>query len=211
MRSMPYSAVITGDIVGSTGLEKGAFKKLLRQLETVLSTHTVEFYRGDSFQIYVKEASAALRLVLRMRVEAIRLSAVAAPASDVRASIGIGYVKPPVKILRTATDEAFVLSGRAFDALKTPQRLRILASDTFPVVNTGLQVISDFVDYILQKMTVKQAAVVAELLQGRTQTEAAKHLRKSQATINKHAQAAGWPQLENVLQSYQQLIANLTL
>lgn len=208
---MSYSVVITGDVVNSTGLGKAAFKKLIKTFETILTPYTQEFYRGDSFQIYVKEPAEALRIVLRMRIEAMIIVPGAAQASDVRASIGIGNVKPPVKVLRTASDEAFVLSGRAFDSLKVPERLRIVVPDAFPVVNTALQIVSEFIDYILQKLTVKQAAVVLELLQGRTQKDAAKHLRKSQATINKHAQAAGWPQLENLLKYYQHLTASLTL
>lgn len=207
---MAYGAVITGDVVASTGMSKTAFKKLLQEFEIILAPYTKEFYRGDSFQIYMKEPAEALGVVLRLRIEAIRIVA-AAPVSDVRASIGIGKVKLPVKILRTASDEAFVLSGRAFDSLTAQQRLRIVTADSFAIVNTALQVIADFMDYVLQKMTVKQAAVVAELLQGKTQKDAARHLRKSQATINKHAQAAGWPQLENLLQCYQQLTANLNL
>lgn len=209
---MTFSAVVTGDIVASTKLGGAVLRKLLKEFSGLLLPHVHEFYRGDSFQAYLKEPSAALGLVLQMRTAAARIVPDAAvPLSDLRASIGIGKVRAPVKHLRTATDEAFVLSGRAFDAMKAPQRLTIVAPDDFVTVNTGLQLVGEFTDYVFQHMTVKQAAVVWELLQNRTQKEAARRLHKSQATVNKHARASGWPQLEDLLVHYARLTESLIL
>jgi hypothetical protein len=39
-----------------------------------------------------------------------------------------------------------------------------------------------------------------------TQTDTAKRLKKSQATIHKHTQAAGWPEIEKLLEEYKNLI-----
>lgn len=209
---MLSGAVVTGDLVASTKLDKAVLRKLLKELTAILAPHVHEFYRGDSFQVYVKDASAALSLVLRMRTAAIAvLPQAAGVVSDVRASIGIGKVKAPVKLLRTAADEAFVISGRAFDTLKEPQRLTIATPDSVDAVNTGLQLVSEFVDYVFQRMTVKQAAVVRELLQNRTQKETARRLHKSQVTVHKHARAAGWPQLESLLLHYGHLTESLIL
>ena len=116
-------------------------------------------------------------------------------------------MKSIIKVLHTATDEAFVLSGRAFDALKTPQRLLFSCSEKNKTVQLGLQVAGDFIDYVFRHLTIKQAGVLFELLQSRTQMETAKLLKKSQATVNKHAQAAGWPELEKLLANYKQFIS----
>lgn len=209
---MAFGAVITCDIVASTQLGKPALKKLVKEFELILAGRQYEFYRGDSFQVYVKKPDEALQVLLQLRTAALKIIAAATtPSSDVRAGIGIGPVKLPVKQLRTISDEAFVLSGRAFDNLKPPQRLSIAAPPSFDVANNGLQIVSEFVDYILLRMTVKQAAVVWELLANRTQKEAARRLKKTQATINSHAQAAGWPQLEKILLHYRQLTESLIL
>lgn len=202
---MSLRAVITGDIVGSTLLSKAEFKKLMKEFDVILTGMQYEFFRGDSFQVYLKTPEDALAIVLQMRAAATRIS----PddfSCDIKASIGLGEVKSVVKNLHSATEEAFILSGRALDKIKPPQRLVISCSEKNEVLQLALQVSADYVDYIFRHLTMKQAAVLYELLQKRTQTEAARRLKKSQATVNKHAQAAGWPELEKLLANYKQLI-----
>jgi hypothetical protein len=43
----------------------------------------------------------------------------------------------------------------------------------------------------------------------RNQTETARKLKKSQATIHKHTQSAGWPEIEKLLAEYQLLIDSI--
>ena len=207
---MSLGAVITGDIVGSTNLVKAEFRKLIKTFETILSAHQHEFFRGDSFQAYIKAPEEALVVVLQMRTAAMKVS----PDNmvcDVKACIGVGQVKSIIKTLHSATDEAFVLSGRNFDKIKPPQRLLIACPDNNQVIETGLHITGDYIDYIFRHLTIKQAAVLFELLQNRTHTEVAKRLKKSQATVHKHAQAAGWPEMEKLLQDYKQLIAAIKI
>ena len=92
-----------------------------------------------------------------------------------------------------------------FDQL-AKERLVIICDEKNKAVNLGMKVLSQFVDYIFQRLTVKQAAVVFELLMKRTQIETAKKLKKTQATINKHTQAAGWQELEKLLKDYENLV-----
>jgi len=202
---MTTAAVITADIVNSTALPRPDLKKMMKNLEAVLQEHRFEFYRGDSFQVFVKNPSDALSVVLKVRTTAMKMSAVSSPETDIRASIGIGLVKPTIKDLHTATEEAFVLSGRAFDGMGG-ERLLITCNDANKKVQLGLKVVAHFADYIFRRITTKQAAVVFELLMKRTQVETAKKLKKSQATVNKHLQAAGWPDIEELLMEYKLLI-----
>ncbi len=65
---------------------------------------------------------------------------------------------------------------------------------------------AQFIDYLFQRLTYKQAAVVWELLMDRTQIETAKRLKKSQATIHKHVQSAGWREIEKLLTDYKNLV-----
>ncbi|HEY6954130.1 MAG TPA: hypothetical protein VI385_02750 [Flavisolibacter sp.] len=205
---MALSAVITADIVNSTQLPKANYKKLLKNLELLFGEYQYEFFRGDSFQVFLKSPGEALAVLLKARTAAIRLSENTS-SSDIRASIGIGTVKLPVKSIQTAIGDVFVLSGRAFDKLEKEERLSIVSDERNKAVNIGLVVISQFIDYLFQRLTFKQAAVVYELLMNRTQTETALRLQKSQATINKHTQAAGWPELEKLLAEYKDLISQI--
>lgn len=202
---MPNTAIITADIVNYSALRSHTEKKMISQLSALLKDTKFEFYRGDSFQIYIKDPMVALLIVFRLRVTAKSYS----PIHDVRASIGIGKADNPVRSLRTATGEAFVLSGRAFDQLADDRRLLIQSAND--QANIAFRIIAYYADYLLKGLTSRQAEVVAELLKEQTQAEAAKKLKKAQATINKHAQAAGWVEIQRLLNEYKEVITQFDL
>src|SRR3982750_360612 len=100
---MHLQAVLTGDIVNSTKLTSVNEKRILKQLKSILLAGKHEFYRGDSFQVYIKDASQALRIALLCRMAAMAIPPDEnGTRSDVRISIGIGSVKMPVKTLSAA-------------------------------------------------------------------------------------------------------------
>lgn len=194
-------AVITADIVNSTKLTSAAGKKLINKLNLILAPYRFEFYRGDSFQVYLKDPGLALALICRVRAAA----RIAGAGCDIRASIGIGNIKFNPRKLSTATGEAFTLSGRAFDEMKgTDRQLIMQASDSR--LAPALRILGYFADYIYKNLTPKQAEVIMALLEDNTQHGAARKLKKSQSTINKHARAAGWNELTRLLKEYAELI-----
>ena len=206
---MAIQAVLTGDIVNSTRLGQAVEKKLLRGLQQLLAGHRFEFYRGDSFQVYIKNAGAALQTALLCRTAAISIAGDAATvSSDIRISIGIGKVKTPATGLGMAKGEAFVLSGRAFDEI-TKKDIRLAIASTNELANEGLQVIADYINSILKVMTGKQAGVIFELLKGETQQAVAVKLKKSKSTINQHVNAGRWPEIEKLVEHYQNIINQL--
>ena len=200
---MPPSAVITADIVNSTSMPPARYKQLTGQIRQVLQGQQFEFYRGDSFQIYLRDPRIALNIVLRLRALARSYNFI----HDVRAGIGIGEVPRPVRTIRTATSEAFVLSGRAFEKLSDEQRL-LIESDS-SIINVALSAIAGWTDYLCLGLTSKQAEVINELLQEETQTEIARKLKKAQPTINGLAEAAGWKQFERLLELYQESLKEI--
>ena len=180
--------------------------RLLKILNQLLEQYLFEFYRGDSFQVYIKDPKSALRIALLCRSAAIGIATQGEKImSDVRISIGIGQVKSPVKSLSTAKGEAFLLSGRTFDKiLKTGTRLSVSTEN--PLANEGLQVISDYINDIFKTMTSKQAQVIFELLKGKTQQEVAKKLKRTKSTINQHVSSGKWFQIEKLLNQYENII-----
>ena len=209
--SMAIQAVITGDIVNSTRLSVAKEKKLLTVLQQVLQPYKFEFYRGDSFQVFQKNAADALRTALLCRTAAIFISQAKDDtiAGDVRISIGIGSIKGAVKTLSTAKGEPFILSGRAFDSIaKTNTRLVISTANL--LANEGLQVIADYMNAIFAAMTTRQATVIFELLSGQPQMMVAKKLKKSRSTINQHVSSGRWPEIEKLLQQYQNIVNQLS-
>ncbi|HEY4206754.1 MAG TPA: hypothetical protein VGM31_08080 [Puia sp.] len=203
-------AVLTGDIVNSTQLDPSIEKTLLKELRRVLEPYTYEFYRGDSFQAFIKEPAKSLQVALICRTLAISLTAGEGElsVSDVRISIGIGEVIHPVKAPGTAKGEAFLLSGRLFDDMQgSEQRLAIAAEN--PIAVVGLQVIASYIDTIYRGMTAKQADAILGLLRGDTQQEVAMRLNKSKSTVSQLVNAGRWQETENLLRQYELLINQL--
>ncbi|MBK8699804.1 MAG: hypothetical protein IPN29_09815 [Saprospiraceae bacterium] len=206
-------AVITADIVNSTAMGSkaaGELRSILEQLINANQAKFLSFYRGDSFQSYLVDPYPAYKLALRLRTAA-RIFENQLPdiKTDLKISIGIGSIETPVTQIKTAQGEAFLLSGRGLDELeKTGRRLIIRCGDE--KVNTTLETISLFTDYLFDALTYKQAEVLQHLLNNRTQIETAKVLDKSQSTVNRHVQSLGWKQMEELLRLYNQSIQQTT-
>jgi len=205
---MAIGTVITADIVNSTQLPKAVFNKLVKTIESLMGTHKFEFYRGDSFQVYMKDNEKALNLLLQIRLAAIRIENETG-SIDVRAGIGIGHVKAPIRILKTSGEEPFVISGLNLDSLSGNDRLRINSFND--KANCAFQTIAPFLDYILKRLTAKQAGVLFELWMGHNQTEIAKKLKKSQVTINKQIHAADWQIIDRILFQYKHTLDQFNL
>jgi len=205
---MTIQAVLTGDIVNSTRLNTAREKKLTHVLTDLFIKRgcKIEFFRGDSFQAYTRAPQEALHLALLSRAAAISLfKDEKIVLSDVRISIGIGDVKTPVRALRTAKGEAFILSGRTFDEMaKTHRRLAMTSAN--PLANEGLQVIADYLNAIFDVMTGKQAEVIFELLKGEIQKTVAKKIKKTKSTVHQRITSGRWPEIEKLLGQYENII-----
>ncbi|MEO8569807.1 MAG: hypothetical protein ABI419_11740 [Ginsengibacter sp.] len=200
-------AVLTGDIVNSTKLPPAKEKALVKLLEQVLKSYKYEFYRGDSFQVLVKEAGDSLRIALLCRTAAIGITE--NNEADIKVSIGLGEVDDRIKTLGSAKGEAFIISGRAFDELeKTGSRLVISTANT--MANLSLQVVADYVNSIYSRMTSKQAKVIFELLKGGLQQNVVKKLKKSKSTISQHANSGRWTEIEKILNQYELLVKEIS-
>lgn len=203
---MRPAAVLTADIVRSTSLSAALERQLVARLRLILSSTRFEFYRGDSFQAYTRQAADALLLSLRCRCAAISLNRVnREPGPDIRIGLGIGNVKIAVTSPGLAKGEAFLLSGRIFETLAdTGRRLAISTHD--PLACEGLQVIAAYTDTIFNSLTPKQAGVIGALLNGSSQQAVALALRKSKSTVSQHAAAAHWPEIQDLIIHFQKII-----
>ncbi|MBN8853295.1 MAG: hypothetical protein BGO55_12840 [Sphingobacteriales bacterium 50-39] len=205
-KSKKLRAVLIGDIVNFTKLNPATEKKLLKSLSSILTPYSFEFYRGDSFQAYIKEPKSSLRIALLCRTYAISQTKDKRNASyDIRISIGIGAISEPVKKLASAKGEAFLLSGRAFDELqKKDTRLIITTGNS--QINTGLEILADYINVIFSNMTAKQAEVISGLLMGQTQQDVVAERGKSKSTVSQLAASGRWPEIKKLLQHFENLI-----
>jgi hypothetical protein len=203
------NAVITGDIAGSTLLHKQEESRLYKEMAKIAGDLPYAVYRGDSFQLYIKNAGEALRYALLMRCAAKKIDRPGF-SFDIRQSIGVDVQTSPVRDLSSAKGAPFLLSGRSFDEMKTKGRMLIIASSN-EFYNAAFELLSSFADDIFSAITPKQAEVIAELLAGKTQQEVAKKLKKAQPTVNRMAQAAKWQRLQELLTKFDYFIKQLSL
>jgi hypothetical protein len=199
------AAVLTGDIVNSTAMTTARERALLTKLKKALPANQTSFYRGDSFQVFLKEAERSLRTALICRTLAISLTDGDEVRGDIRIGIGVGKVRLPVRIPEAAQGEAFVLSGRGLDEIEeTEEQLSIRSGHA--LADIGFEVMANYLDAIYRDMTGKQAVVLLGLLQGQTQQHIASKIKKSQSTVSQLANAGRWPEIARLLQQFEMLI-----
>ena len=122
------TSIITGDIIKSRAQINP--EKWINQLKTTLTSLTNnqaswEIYRGDSFQIEIKDISESFISVVYIKacIKTIK-------NLDVRLAIGIGNKSYKGKNITESNGEAFMFSGETLELLKKEkQNLRIKTND----------------------------------------------------------------------------------
>lgn len=109
------TSVITGDIIGSRNTNNPLWLPKLKKTLSLegKSPRTWEIYRGDSFQVEVRDPSQAFLTAIRIKatIKTIR-------DLDVRMAIGIGKKELVSQKIAETDGEAFIHSGEKFETLK---------------------------------------------------------------------------------------------
>lgn len=131
-------AVITGDIVNSRKLSSKIWIDGFKQLLNTFGKTPIEWeiYRGDEFQLEVKNPEEALITALQLKAyfKSIKL--------DVRMSIGFGDKTYKAKKISESNGTAFTRSGEVFETLKK-QKINL-------AVNSGNEVFDAEINLILR-------------------------------------------------------------
>ncbi len=108
------TGIITGDIVNSRKLSSKIWIDDLKRLLNTIGKNPIEWeiYRGDEFQLKVKNPDDALMIALHIKsyFKSIKL--------DVRMSIGFGEMTYKAKKISESNGSAFTRSGEVFETLK---------------------------------------------------------------------------------------------
>lgn len=132
------TSVITGDIIGS---RQQKTKDWVEDLKRILSPFGEtpsqwEVYRGDEFQIEIKNPEEALlsAILIKARLKALKL--------DARMSIGIGDKTYNAEKISESNGSAFIHSGELFETLK---KLKVTLA-----IRTGDAVFDEKINLMLQ-------------------------------------------------------------
>ncbi|MEX0995484.1 MAG: hypothetical protein WDZ45_00385 [Flavobacteriaceae bacterium] len=211
-------AVLTADLINSRSYDKAFLKEVLlvlkKEFDAISKEHDAIFtlFRGDSFQGIIKHPEEALQIALRLKTAVLKVVNTAqqksnVPVADVRIAIGIGEADYNEKAIAESNGEAFHFSGLTLDAMKDENKKLSLKTSN-ENTNNEFKVSLKFLDSLAEKWSIASAEVVYYLLKGLKEQQIADVLQRSQAAINLRKKAAGWEEVQLLLQRFNQVFLN---
>ncbi len=188
-------SVITGDIVKSSKLSLEHHKLLVKVMKnsskdlSKIFPNTLkyqpELFRGDSWQLLIKQPELALSIAMFYR--AYLKSKMQLSSIDARMAISIGTVD----FIESSfgVGNAYKISGKALDK-KGKRKIRFV-SDVIPNSDV-IDLLIQNTDYISSKWTSRQSNIVLLALQNMDQNAISSKLRISQQAVSKQIDSSGW-------------------
>lgn len=201
-------SIITGDIVNSRKLSSEVwiegFKALLRKFGKTPTDW--EIYRGDEFQLEIKQPEQALFVALQLKAYFKKLRL------DVRMSIGIGDKTYTGQKISESNGTAFLRSGEVFQLLKKQKvNLAVNSGNTAldADLNLKLRLASTFMDGWLPQ----SAELVLTAMQNPdlSQDGIGQLLGINQAAVSRRRKRAQYDLLLETENDFRQKIKNISL
>jgi len=201
------TSVITGDIIGSRDTNGPVW---LPKLKTTLSVEgkspdTWQIFRGDSFQVEIKNPPNALQTAIRIKATIKSIKNL-----DVRMSIGIGKKKSVTRNVAESDGEAFIFSGETFETLKKAKR-NLAIKTPWAAFDRDMNVCLNLASITLDSWTPGSAEVVALLIANPTLTQSslAKKLGVTQPAVSDHHNRSHYETLMELEGLYREKILKL--
>ncbi len=194
------SAVLTGDLVGSTKAAPSSVDRSMTVLAQAITqvdwagAQKFTRFRGDGWQVLLDHPRHALRLSLILIASLRGLG----DAVQSRIAIGFGPVSSPgTQDLSDAAGPAFERAGEALDQM--PRGRRLSVSDLG--APAGSRIAAPLLDALCRDWTLLQAEPLPQLLrpQPPTQASVAAGLSLSPQALNNRLQGAHLPEILDAL------------
>jgi hypothetical protein len=200
--------IITGDIIKSRTINQQDvwLNQLKNALNKVaLTPEFFEIYRGDSFQLELKDYSKSFETAVYIKscIKTIK-------GLDVRLSIGIGGKSYHGNTVSESSGEAFIYSGTTFDSLKkTKQNLKIKTANE--QLNKELNLYFRLALIAMDNWTTNSAEIVKLTLEhpNKIQEELAKLIGISQDAVSKRQKRAYLDEILELNQLYQDKVKTM--
>lgn len=194
---MHERAVITGDVIGSTAIDKNKWLPKLTEALGALGNASKDWdvFRGDSFQMITEPAEAFSSAVyIKATLKTIK-------NIDVRIAIGLGKIDKvnASEDIRTASGEAYIRSGQLLEKLKPAKTNLAIHTDSTELdetINLVFKLLLNFMDH----WTPVEAEMVKISLANRddTQYDLASMLKKRQSTLSEALKRAKYASILDV-------------
>lgn len=193
-------AIITGDIIHSAKVDP---KKWLARLKSVL--HTIgrspaawQIYRGDSFQLMIKDPRDALSVAILIKA-ALR----SVRPLDVRMAVGIGTINHRAAKITESNGTAFVHSGEKFESLKVEKQNLALRSP-WPDFDEEINILLRLGLIVMDNWTTPSAEMVRDalLIPGISQEELGRRAGIRQSAVSRRLKRACFDEINALIDRY---------
>ena len=201
------TSVITGDIIKSRDAENSEWISCLKDALKTLSTDDSywEIYRGDSFQIEIKDIYKSFEAALYIKANIKMIKGL-----DVRMAIGIGDKSFKGKKVTESNGEAFRFSGETIESLKK-EKLNLKIKTKNETINNELNLYFKLALLSIDNWTTNSAEIVKLSLEhpNKFQKDLAKLIGTNQDAISKRIKRASLDEILELNEMYKQKIETL--
>lgn len=201
------TSVITGDIIGSRQQESQHWVEDLKKILSAFGEMPCqwEVYRGDEFQVEVKNPEEALltAILIKAHLRAIK--------SDARMSIGFGDKTHNAEKISESNGSAFIHSGELFETLKK-QKVTLALRTGDIVFDEKLNLMLRLALTFMDSWLVQSAEFVAVAIEnpGLSQEELGQKLGINQAAVSRRQKRAQFDLVTNLDRYFRTQIKELT-
>jgi hypothetical protein len=206
-KKIPIIAVITGDIINSRKDKNSAW---LKKLKKTLSQEgknpaTWEIYRGDSFQLGIKNPADAFLAAIRIKANIKSIKKL-----DVRMAIGIGeqsYVGPRIS---ESNGQAFIYSGEKLETLKKEKR-NLAIKTPWPDFDKEMNLYFRLALMAMDNWSPNSAELISILINDRDikQKTLAKRLGVTQPSVSERQNRSNFSEIMELEDLYREKVTNL--
>ena len=191
--------ILTGDIKGSRKAKSKNWLAELKELFLQFGKNPTdwEIYRGDEFQIEIKDCEEALLIAFQIKAFLRTISL------DARMSIGIGEKTSAAKRISESNGSAFVYSGEAFDVMKK-NKINLVVQSADNQFNKDMNLLIRLGLSFMDNWLAQQAEYVLLAINNPklSQEEMGEILKINQAAVSKRRKRANFDLMLEINQAY---------
>ncbi len=201
------TSILTGDIINSRSSKAGLW---IDSLKTILNRigpnpNTWEIYRGDSFQVEIKNPQEALYRALQIKAAIKSFKKL-----DVRMSIGVGTKNYEAERITEANGQVFIHSGEGLEVHTPQQTLSVTTGDRY--FDKEMNLLLKMALIVMDNWTPAVAEYVSlNLRGGLIQQQIAELLGISQSSVSERHQRSYINEIREVELLYRDKISALIL
>lgn len=190
------TSIITGDIINSRGSKVKQWLPVLKKNLALsgASPQVWEIYRGDSFQLEVKQPADALLTAIRIKVAIKTIKNL-----DVRMAIGIGEKDFTASRITESNGEAFIFSGEKLESLKQ-EKQNLAVRSKWPDFDREMNLYIRFALIAMDNWSTGAADLIKMLLDNPviTQTKLATKLKITQSAVSGRQKRAYYNEVKDL-------------